>query len=398
MATKAHIIKLRPTHSQEILFRKSCGVARFAYNWALNRWNEKYKSGESIKRNTLRKELTDIKRERFPWMMEVSKSSPQYAIANLEKAFSGFFNKKAKYPKFKKKGIKDSFVAIENSAEFRKYGYSIHIPKVGKVKSFEELRFEGKVNNVIVKRIADMWFAVINIEVPDSILTLKPKEGDNQAIVGVDFGIKSMMVLSDGTVYENPKALRSNLKSLKRLQRGLNRKVKGSSNRKKQQMKVARKHYRIANIRKNAIHQATSEIAKKYDKVVIETLRPQNMAKNHRLAQAVNDVAFGEIARQLAYKCLWSGKELVKADQWFASSKTCSDCGNKKDQLKLSERIYKCDNCGLEIDRDFNAAKNLANYSPTSKCEGSEACGEISEPRKVQRNSKKQELSNLITN
>jgi len=373
---KAHIIKLKPIYSQEILLRKSCGVARFAYNWALNRWNEKYAAGEKIKRNSLRKELTDIKREQFPWMMEVSKCCPQYAIDNLEYAFSRFFDKKSKYPKFKKKGVKDSFVAIESNAQWRSCGNKIHIPKIGKIKACEELRFEGKVNNVVVKRIADMWFAVINIEVSESVPALKPKEGDNQAIVGIDFGIKSMMVLSDGTVYENPKALRKNIKSLKRLQRGLSRKVKGSNNRKKQQMKVARKHFRIANIRKNAIHQATTEIVKKYDKIVIETLKPQNMAKNHKIAQAVNDVSFGEIARQLAYKCLWSGKEIVKADQWYASSKICSRCGHKKDQLKLSERIYKCDNCGLEIDRDLNAAKNLAVYSPTSKFEGSKACGE----------------------
>ena len=120
-----------------------------------------------------------------------------------------------------------------------------------------------------------------------------------------------------------------------------------------------------------------------------------NMAKNHKLAQAVNDVSFGEIARQLAYKCLWSGKELVKSDQWFASSKLCSCCGYKKETLKLSERIYKCENCGLKIDRDLNAAINLANYGSTLKYKGTKACGESSEPRKVQRTSKKHEINKL---
>lgn len=392
---KAHQIKLNPTKSQEKFLRQSCGVARFAFNWALNKWQQDYKVGIKQSAYSLIKHLNSIKKTEFPWMQETGKTCGQYAIHNVEAAYKKMWKEKSGYPKFKKKGVKDSFVAVENSLSFKQSDFKIHIPRIGKVKCAENLRFEGKINNVVVKRIADMWFAVINIEVPDSIPALKQSTGDNQAIVGIDFGIKTMMVLSDGTVYENPKALQNNLKCLKRLQRGLSRKVKGSNNRKKQQMKVARKHYRISNIRKNAIHQATTEIVKKYDKIIIETLKPKNMAKNHKLAQAVNDVSFGEIARQLTYKCLWSGKELVKADQWFASSKLCSCCGYKKEILKLSERIYKCENCGLRIDRDLNAAKNLANYGSTLKYKGTKACGESSEPRKVQRTSKKHEINKL---
>lgn len=165
-------------------------------------------------------------------------------------------------------------------------------------------------------------------------------------------------------------------------------------------MKVARKHFRIASIRKNAIHQATTEIVKKYDKIVIETLKPVNMVKNHNLAQAVGDASFGEISRQLAYKAAWAGKELVKADMWFASSKTCSCCGNKKVTLKLSERVYNCANCGLSIDRDLNAAINLANYCPTPKFGESEACGADSSSLKSKskrRSAKKQEINSLTT-
>lgn len=372
---KVHKIKLYPTKSQETLLFKSCGVSRFGYNWGLNRWKELYEAGEKPSLNGLIKELTSIKREKFPWMMEVSKTCPQYAIHNLDKAFSRFFKKKAQYPRFKKKGGKDSFVAIESAAQFINYGNKIHIPRVGKIKSSEALRFEGKVNNVVVKRTADMWFAYINIEVLDSTPALKQTMGDNQAIVGVDFGIKSMMVLSDGTVYKNPKALRRNLKRLKQRQRRLSKKQKGSKNKRKQQMKVARTYYCISCIRSNAIHQATTEIVRKYDKIVIEDLNPSGMVKNRSLAQAVSDVSFGKIRRQLVYKSQWSGKELVVADRWFASSKLCSCCGHKKTELKLSERIYKCENCGLEIDRDLNAAKNLAAYRPTPKSGESHAFG-----------------------
>lgn len=392
MTNKAHQIKLYPTKSQERLLRQSCGVARFAYNWALNKWQEDYKLGIKQSAYSLVKHLNSIKKTEFPWMQETSKTCSQYAIHHVEYAYKKMWKDKSGYPKFKKKGVKDSFVAVENKEQFKQVDFKIHIPKIGKIKCAENLRFEGKVNNVTVKRIADLWFAVVNIEIPIEV----PVVCENQVTVGIDMGIKSMMVLSDGTVYENPKALHNGLKALKRAQRSLCRKVKGSNNRKKQQLIVARKHYRISNIRKNAIHQATADIVKNYDKIVIETLNVKGMLKNHRLAQSVGDVSFGEIARQLAYKCLWSGTELVKADQWFASSKTCSNCGNKKDKLKLSERTFDCNHCGFSCDRDLNAAKNLANYSPTSKLEGCEACGEGSPVVVIQYSpSMKQEVRNL---
>lgn len=372
---KAHKIKLYPTKKQEELLRKSCGVARFSYNWALTTWKEMYECGGNPSAYTLIKLQTELKRENWPWMMVVSKTAPQYAVHNIEKAYKRMWKEGAAYPKYKKKGIKDSFVSVENKEGFNQSGLKIHIPRIGKINCSENLRFDGKVNNVVVKRIANMWFAIINIEVPDSIPALKQPMSDNQAIVGVDFGIKSMMVLSDGTIFENPKALHRNMKRLKQRQRRLSKKQKGSKNRRKQQMKVARTHYRVGCIRSNAIHQATTAIVKKYDKIVIEDLNVAGMVKNRCLAQSVSDVSFGEIRRQLAYKAQWSGKELVVADRWFASSKICSCCGHKKTELKLSERIYKCENCGLEIDRDLNAAKNLANYSPTPKFGESYACG-----------------------
>lgn len=371
MLSKSHIIKLNPTKAQRVFFAKSCGVARFAYNWGLNKWQEDYKNGIYQSAFSLIKYLNSIKREEFPWMQETGKCASQYALHNLESAYKKMWKEKKGYPKFKKKGNKDSFVCVENNIVFKQQNHKIWIPRLGWVKCYEDLRFEGKVNNVTIKRIADMWFAVVNIEIPVEA----PIVSENQATVGVDMGIKSMMVLSDGTVYENPKALKSNLKSLKRLQRRLSKKKKGSSNRRKQQMKVARKHYRISCIRKNAIHQATTDIVKRFDKIIIETLKPLNMVKNDSLSQAVSDVSFGEISRQLAYKAKWYGKELIKADMWFPSSKTCSKCNNKKETLSLSERAFNCDSCGYGIDRDLNAAINLANYRPTQKLGGSEACG-----------------------
>jgi putative transposase len=394
---KAHKIKLYPTKSQEILLRKSCGVARCSYNWALSKWKEMYDAGEKPSAYGLIKLQNSIKREQMPFFMEVSKTSPQYAIHNLERAFRRLCKGLSGYPKYKRKGVSDSFVAVDNCQKFNQNDFKIHIPRIGKIKCSENLRFDGKVNNVVVTRICDMWFAVINIEIPDSTPALKQITGDNQAIVGVDFGIKTMMFLSNGTVYENPKALKRNLRRLKIKQRRLSKKQKGSKNRLKEQMRVARHHYRISCIRSNAIQQATSQIVANFDKIVIEDLNVVGMTKNHKLAQAVSDVSFGEMRRQLVYKAAWSGKEIVIADRFFASSKTCSKCGHKKNELKLSERIYKCESCGLEIDRDLNAAKNLAAYRPTSKSEESYACGSGSPVAEMQHSPEaNQELSNLI--
>lgn len=393
---KSHKIKLNPTKAQKTLFEKSFGCARHSYNWALTKWQELYKDGQKTSAFTLIKLQNSLKKTEMPFYLEVNKCAVQYAIHNLYSAFKKMWKGENDYPKFKRKGINESYVAVENKNNFKQIDKKIWIPRIGWVKCYENLRFDGKVNNVVIKRIANNYFAIINIEVLNSTLTLKPNEGDNQAIVGVDMGIKSLLVLSDGTIYENPTPLKNNLKRLKRLQRKLTRKQKGSNNRKRMQIEIAKKHYRVTNIRKNSIHKATSEIIKKYDKIVIENLKPKNMVKNKNLSQSIMDVSFGEISSQLAYKALWYGKELVKADQWFASSKICCSCGHKKEELKLSERVYKCDNCGLEIDRDLNAAKNLANYGTTHKSGGSKACGESNSVLETKRRDfMKQEINDL---
>lgn len=391
MVYKAHVIKLKPTKAQETFFRKSSGVARFTYNWALTKRKEDYEKGIKWRAYDLVKHLNSIKKDEFPWMLEVAKTCCQYPIHNLQSAYHKMWKEQSGWPRFKKRGVKDTFVAVQGKKQFKQSDFRIWVPRLGWVKCCENLRFKGKVNNVVIKRKADQWFAVINIEVPTP--TLKPK-GENQAIVGVDFGIKSLAVLSDGTVFENPKALKSNLKSLKRLQRNLSRKQKGSNNRRKAQIRIARKYLRVANIRKNALHGVSSYVASNYDKIVIEDLNVVGMTKNRKLSQAISDVGFGELRRQLTYKALWQGKELVVADRFFASSKICSNCGKKKETLKLSERTFNCE-CGLLLDRDLNAAKNLASYSPTSKSEGREACGEGS-PELALSPSVKQEILLII--
>ena len=370
MSNKAHKIKLNPTKLQKIFFEKSFGTARYTYNWALVKWQEMYKDGEKPSAYTLIKHINSIKRDQFPWMLEVGKTCCQYPIHNLEAAYKRMWKKKSGYPKFKKKGVKDSFVAVENKNQFKQKDKKIWVPRLGWVKCYEDLRFDGKVNNVVVTKRAGLYFAVINIETNDI-----PTKSENQTVVGVDLGIKTLATLSDGTIFENPKALKSNIKSLKRLQRGLSRKVKGSNNRKKQQQRLAKKHYKVSCIRSSAIHQATSYITKNYGTIVLEDLNVKGMSKNRKLSQEISDVGFGEFRRQIEYKSKWYGVEVIMADRFYPSSKICSCCGHKKETLKLSERTYSCSNCGAIIDRDLNAAKNLASLGTTHSVCGSKACG-----------------------
>jgi putative transposase len=358
MLNKVHKIKLNPTKSQKIFFDKSFGTARFCFNWALNKWKEDYKNGIKQSAYSLIKHLNSIKKEEFPWMQEVGKCCGQYAIHNVESAYKKMWKEKNGYPKFKKKGVKDTFVSSENSVQFKQKDGKLWIPRLGWVKCHEDLRFQGKVNSVVISKKAGMYFASINI-----VSNETPIVSENQAVVGVDLGIKELATCSDGTVFKNPKALKNNLKALKRLQRSVSRKIKGSNNRKKVVKKLAKKHYRVTCIRNNAIHQATSILAKNYGTIVIEDLNVKGMVKNHKLSRSISDVGFGEFRRQLQYKSKWYGSEVIVADRFYASSKICSCCGNKKDKLKLSERVYECYACGSKLDRDLNASKNLANLA-----------------------------------
>lgn len=390
MIHKAHVIRLYPTKAQDTLLKKSCGVARYSYNWALAKWEDMYKNGEKPSAYTLIKHQNSIKREETPFFLEVSKCAPQYAIHDLESAYKHYFRKlkdgtiekqKNAYiakrlkkglplndkklksigkPKFKKKGkSQDSFLAVENCVQFKQSDFKIQLPRIGKVKCAENLRFEGKIINVVVKRIADKWFAVVNVELA---ITAKPSTNENQVVLGVDVGIKDMLITSNGDYFENPKALKKNLGKLKRYQRSLSRKQEGSKNRFKQQMKVARLHYKIGCIRKYAIHKATTSIVESADVIVLEDLNVSGILKNHNLAQAVSDVSFYEIRRQIEYKAKWAGKQVIIADRFYPSSKTCSCCEWKNEELKLSDRIFKCKQCNLELDRDLNAAINLKRY------------------------------------
>lgn len=351
----AHTIRLYPQKAQETFFRKACGCARVAYNYGLAEYKKQLDAGNKPKVFDIKKQFNQEKKTQYPWMSETNKDANQQPFANLQSAFNRFFKKQGRFPVFKKKGIKDSFY-ISND-KFGVEDKKFWIPKLGWVKGAESLRFKGKVTSATIKRKANYWFVVVSVETENTHATC-----ENQAVVGVDLGIKILATLSDGKVVESVSPLRKKLGRLKLLQRWLSRKVKGSSNRRKAIQRVSKIHYEIACLRKDVLDKLTTYLCENYQVICVEDLNVSGMIKNHKLALSISDMGFGWFRRQLEYKSILNGNTLIFADRWFPSSKMCSGCGHIKDTLSLSEREYVCDVCGKVIDRDLNAAINLRNY------------------------------------
>ena len=354
----AHKIELKCNNKQATYFAKASGVARFAYNWALAEWQKEYVEGGKPNETALRRKLNSIKREAFPWMLEVSKNAPQMAIIQLGQAFRNFFAKRAAYPQFRKKWIDDRFTLSND--QFSVNHSRIRIPYLGWVRMRESLRFIGKMLSATISRSANKWFVSITIEVQDKAIQTT---NENQGVVGVDLGITSFATLSTGEKIVGPKPHKQLLNRVIRLSRSLSRKQKASNNRNKAKLKLSRLHYRIANIRRDAIHQLTSKLVKNFDTIVIEDLNVKGMIKNRRLSRSINDMGFFEFRRQLTYKTSMSNKNLMIADRFFASTRICSVCDFKREKLALSEREWTCSQCNTKHDRDINAAKNLAKWA-----------------------------------
>lgn len=399
---KAYKTELAPNKTQLTLLAKSAGTARFAYNWGLGKRIDEYnQTGKSSNAIAQHKQLNALKETEFPWMYEVSKCAPQEALRDLDKSYANFFRRvkageNPGFPKFKSKHDSKHSFRLTGSIFISKDGKRIHLPKIGcvKLKERDYIPANTKFLSATVSKKAGRWFVSVSIE--EEINPVNNAEG---GVVGIDLGIKLLATTSDNMIFENPKALNKSLDKLARLQRKLAKQVKGSKNRLKTIAKIQSAYYRISCIRQDAISQMTTAVAKtKPQVVVIEDLAVVNMMKNHKLARALSDVAFGEIRRQLEYKSLWYGFELLVVDRWFASSKTCSCCGHVKVDLKLSDRTFICPVCGLVIDRDLNAAINLKQYAiknsmTTASSAGRNACGdERSEARQKTRKRKKQEL------
>ena len=380
----SHKIRLHPNNQQATYFAKAAGTARFAYNWALAEWQTQYAAWKDDNTQpkpsqfSLRKQLNAVKREQFPWMLDVTKNAPQMAIIQLGAGFKNFFAGRAKYPQFKKRGkSRDSFTLTND--QFAIDACRIRIPNLGLVRMRETLRFSGKILSATISRTADQWFASITVDTDSN--PLPPTE--NQGVVGVDLGVSALATLSTGEVVAGAKPHKALLSRLQRLSRSLSRKVKGSVNRTKAKAKLAKLHARIANIRKDTLHQLTTDLTRRFSLIGIEDLNVSGMVKNRHLSRAISDMGFFEFRRQLKYKAEMRSGVVVAADRFFASSKTCSDCGGKVEKLPLSIRQWSCPTCGTSHDRDVNAAINLANYAVSytvSAC-GGEGAGVRCKPK-----------------
>lgn len=350
--------ELKLNNQQRTQLAKHCGVARHAWNWGLaltknildhNQANpqDKIKFPTAV---DLHKLLVAMVKPECPWYYEVSKCAPQYALRHLAKAWEQAFNKIKQPPRFKKKGRADSFTV--DGSVFVEH-FRVKFPVIGWLKTYERLPIDHKPKSFTISRTADKWLVSWTLEVEP---TMKPKP---VAVVGVDLGVKTLATLSTGEVFEGAKTYRKYEKALGRLQFINRHKVKGSANWEKAQIQIARLHRQIANVRKDTLDKLTTYLAKNHSRIGIEDLNVSGMMANHKLAKAIADMGFSEFRRQLEYKCKLYGSELVIVDRWFPSSKTCSNCQTVKETLSLSERVFKCDQCGFEIDRDLNASINL---------------------------------------
>ena len=350
--------KLKLNDEQHVMMAKHAGIARFTFNWGLATWNDLYKSGLKPNKYFLKKFFNNHLKPEYPWIKEkgICQKITQYEFDNLGAAFQNFFKKKADYPRFKKKGKRDSFTIDAGGKPIAVGGTRVKLPTIGWVRTYEGLPHMS-TKKMTISRQADDWYIAFAFEVETPKVEFK-HEG-----VGVDLGIKELATLSTEKVFPNPKALRRNECKLKQLQRSLSRKQKGSKNREKAKMRLARQHRRVSNIRNDSLHKITNYLSKNHAKIVIEDLNVSGMLKNHKLAKAIADCGFYEFKRQLEYKTKKFGSKLKLAPRFYPSSKTCSKCNHVKEKLSLSERTFECENCGFKIDRDLNASINLSHLA-----------------------------------
>ncbi|MGB3514755.1 MAG: transposase [Microcoleaceae cyanobacterium] len=359
--------KLKLNNKQKTLFAQHAGYSRWCYNWGLSLWNAAYKDGYKPNGRRLREVFTNHTKPLYPWMKNLSSKVYQYAFINLGEAFKRFFQGLGKYPRFKKKGRSDSFTIDNCGKPIELNGWNHKLPFLGLIKTYEPI--EVTTQKITISRQVGDWYISCNYEFTP---TPNPKTTD---VVGVDLGVKTLASLSDGKVFKSVKPLQRFEAKLSRQQYINRNKIIGSANWKKAQLKLARLHRKVANIRKDAIHKLTTTIAKNHGSVVIEDLNVSGMLqkrcdpattsvarerapRHHKLAKSIADQGFYEFRRQLKYKTQWYGSELVVVDRFFPSTKTCSNCSHVQ-EMPLNLRTYECGSCGISIDRDLNASINL---------------------------------------
>lgn len=362
---RAYRYRIYPTDEQKVLFAKTFGCCRFVYNWALNLKITAYQERKETLGNVYLTNLmkSELKAE-YEWLSDVNSQSLQSALRNLDTAYTNFFRntKAVGFPKFKSRKDRQSFLCPQHCrVDFEKG--TITIPKAKDIPAVLPRKFKGTVKTVTVSMApSGKYFASVLVDTAIQELPVTLIQDDTT--LGIDLGLKSLAVCSDGRTFDNPKNLQRSLDRLKLLQKRLSCKQKGSSNRNKARIRVARLQEHIANSRKDNLHKITYALThdSQVRTICMEDLNVKGMQRNHHLAQAVSDVSFGMFLTLLEYKCKWYGVNLVKIDRFAPSSKTCGKCGYIYKGLKLSERSWICPECGTHHDRDFNAACNIKEF------------------------------------
>jgi putative transposase len=366
------VILLDPTVGIANALSRACGAHRFSYNWGLAEWNAQYEMGGQPNAHEIKRLFNEIKEETYPWIMESPRDANSQAFTDLGRAFSNFFascrgtrkGPKIGRPTFRRRGIDDCFYVSNDKIKVRTVGKRgvVRLPVIGDVRMREPLRWQGKILGARVFRRADQWFIAFTVE---TRIAKPPDHVHTNPIVGVDLGLKTAVMPSHGDPLLAPKPLKGALRKLRLANRELHRRKKGSRNRDKSRIRVAKVHQRLTHIRKDWWHKRTTDLCRENQTVVIEDLSMTFMQKNRRLARAVSDVALGMFRPMMVYKAPYWGTTLIVADRHFPSTQRCPVCGGIKtggDRLVLGDAEYVCKTCGYREDRDRTAALNLEQY------------------------------------
>lgn len=357
---KSYKYRIFPTDTQKDQLQRFFGVSRLIYNLGLETKTLAYASNKkSVSKYELISQLPSLKEE-FDFIKECPGQVLQHALINLDTAYQNFFKGKGQFPKFKNKYSRQA-ITFPQGYKVLLDQNMIVLPKLKRVAIHYHRKLKGTPKRVTLsKTTTNKYFVSILVETGEAIPNKKPI--NNNTSVGIDFGIKDLAITSDAVVYKNKNFFKSQQRRLRVEQRSLARKKEGSNNRAKQKLVVALLQEKIQNQRKDYLHKISTELIREYDTIVLEDLAVKNMVKNHNLAKAISEMGWRELRTMLEYKAKWHGRNLIIIGRFEPSSKVCSSCGNCKSNLKLSDRTYHCSKCGLEIDRDLNAAYNIKNF------------------------------------
>lgn len=367
MALKTHKIALAPNNKQATRLAQHCGYARVAQNHALSEFKDNLHQGEWMSDMELRKSFNAVKDEKYPWCRGLSQNVSKNAIRNLGDAIKRWQDKSLpnKFPRYKHRSGRVSYQADNGAGSIQVEDKRVNLPKVGWIRMREALRWRGQIRKCVVSKRAGRWFISILVKTAD-MGNRQRSDAPSGEVIGIDVGIKTLAVTSDGRAFENPKALYRYLRKLRRAQRALSRSVYQSRNWYRKALVVQKIHYRIACIREDAHHKASTAIVTSASVIGIESLRVAGLLKNRRLSKALSDASLSGFLTMLKYKAVACGVVSVEAPTHFPSSKQCSACGHRKEKLSLSERTYHCEACGFVCDRDVNAAHNLRHLADSS--------------------------------